>query len=90
MAAMDHAAIIDALGGARSVANALGVNRSEPYRWAERGIPGHRWKSVVALAEHLGIWSVTADLLMAGAPARKPRPRRRKAGTPAAQMLAGE
>lgn len=75
--AMTHAAIIDALGGYRAVADALGKDPSIIWRWARHGIPLKRWVDVVLLAEVKGVGGVTvASLATAAVMSQQARPAR--------------
>jgi hypothetical protein len=60
---------IDALGGTRAVSVALGVPLNTVSTWKARGIPAHRWASLVRLAAQKGVSEVTFEALAALAPA---------------------
>ena len=67
---MDHAAIIDALGGPAKVAAALRCHHAQPVRWRVSGIPPRRWKAVAELAAAAGLLNITVAVVAASAPER--------------------
>ena len=48
---MDTKTLIERCGGARVMADRLGVTHQAIYQWAERGIPAERVLAVAALAQ---------------------------------------
>jgi len=64
---MDHAALVEALGGPLAVAGICGVNEKTPYKWPIRGIPAAYWPALVRAAAARGL-TVTHDELEATAP----------------------
>ena len=60
---MDHAIIIDALGGPDALAAALGRDRSSVYRWRTQGIPPLRWADVARVAAAAGVTGATVAAL---------------------------
>lgn len=62
---MDHAEIIDGLGGYRTVAAELGENPTTVQNWRRRGIPGRFWPAVERLAARLGVPGITVESLEA-------------------------
>ncbi len=64
--------IIDALGGTKRVAEALGEAVSTVSGWRSRGIPGTRWVALVDLAKTSGRNEITLEVLASAA--RKPEP----------------
>jgi hypothetical protein len=64
---MDHAAIIQRLGGNTYVGERLGLHRTSVSRWATFGIPSGYYASLIALADDLGI-RLTMAQLAAGHP----------------------
>jgi hypothetical protein len=71
---MQHARLIDHLGGWRVVARKLNVAPTTVWRWQENGIPAERWPAVLQLAKRVGL-VVTVDQLLRASPVV-----RRKAG----------
>jgi len=67
---MEHAEIINALGGPPAVAIDCNVDRSKPYVWRTRGIPPAHWLRLVAVAKERGVPGVTIEALAAGASPR--------------------
>lgn len=65
---MQHADVIDRLGGYRAVAEALGENPTTVQNWRRRGIPGRFWPAIARLATKRGHPEITVDVL-AGLPA---------------------
>lgn len=60
---------IDALGGTGAVSEALGVPANTVSTWRARGIPAHRWPSLVRLAGEKGRTDITFEALAAAEPA---------------------
>lgn len=65
---MDHAAIIEELGGPSALAAKLGRHRTRGARWREEGIPVVLWFEVAALARAEGRGHITVDVLRATSP----------------------
>ncbi len=66
---MNHATIIDALGGNLAVTVALGVgDPSTVAHWRRRGIPAARWPDIAELANRSGLEGVTERSLKACRP----------------------
>jgi hypothetical protein len=63
---MDHAALIEALGGPAFVAAALGCDRTRAVRWRTDGIPPARFPGIIELARLKKIPGVTIASLKAG------------------------
>jgi hypothetical protein len=63
---MNHAVIIERLGGPALVASALGRHRTRVLRWRVVGIPPARFLDVVKLARRYGLQDITLDALYAG------------------------
>lgn len=64
---MEHAAIIDALGGYTAIARALNVGPNHVWRWGiARAIPARRWPIIVHLAQQAGLPHITVEALLAG------------------------
>src|SRR3954463_12946360 len=55
--------IMDALGGRKAVASALGVSRCAPYNWRQDGIPARHWPDLMQRAAVLGIKGVSFEVL---------------------------
>lgn len=56
--------IIDALGGTKAVAEAMGTNLSVVSSWrGRRSIPADRWFALVGLAADLGVPDLTFESL---------------------------
>ena len=69
-----HAEVITALGGYRSVAEALGgIPATTVFYWTrpDRGIPSHRWGDIAALAKRKRVRGVTVERLSETKPGRK-------------------
>jgi hypothetical protein len=64
---MDHAAIIQRLGGNTYVGERLGLHRTSVSRWATFGIPSGYYVSLIALANEQGM-RLTMAQLAAGHP----------------------
>jgi hypothetical protein len=64
---MDHGTLIKRLGGPKAVAEIAGVNWNTPFKWAERGIPSHRWLLLVRAANARGIRVTVAQLAKSSA-----------------------
>lgn len=60
---MDHATIIERLGGCKTVADWLGEKPNTVSHWKGRRIPAYRWPDVVAMARSKKIAGVTFDAL---------------------------
>jgi hypothetical protein len=65
---MDHAAIIEQLGGYLAVAKGLGCHPARVSHWKRAGIPIARWPALVVLAKQAGA-PLSFDMLLAGKPA---------------------
>jgi hypothetical protein len=61
---MDTDAIIDALGGNRTVADTLGVYPSAVAMWRNNGIPTKRCLELCRLAKRLGVTRITLEVLL--------------------------
>ena len=64
---MQHARLIEHLGGFRLVATKLGLDPTTVWRWQGNGIPPERWPDVLRLAKKIGL-VVTLDQLMRASP----------------------
>lgn len=62
-----HSQVIDAFGGVRSLAEAIGISPKRAIHWPRRGIPAKYWPAVEGIAAGKSI-SITAKDLM-GLPA---------------------
>jgi hypothetical protein len=60
---MDHATIIERLGGCKTVADWLGEKPNTVSHWKGRRIPADRWPDVVEMARSKKIPGVTFDTL---------------------------
>jgi hypothetical protein len=69
---MQHARLIDHLGGWRIVARKLDVAPTTVWRWQENGIPVEHWPALLQLAKKVGL-AVTSDQLMRAHPAVRRR-----------------
>jgi hypothetical protein len=54
--------IIEALGGATVIAEALGINRNAVVQWYKNGIAARAWRELVMLSEQRGAGITLADL----------------------------
>jgi hypothetical protein len=70
----DVTVIIARLGGTPEVADCLGLSKWAVYKWQRRGIPGHRYSSVLALASELGVDLSLQDIERANATTLDNRP----------------
>jgi len=52
---VDHATIIERLGGYRYVAERVGRDPSTVCRWQTAGIPAEHWPAILRLAKRLGV-----------------------------------
>lgn len=57
--------IMDALGGRKAVAAALGVSRCAPYNWRQDGIPARHWPDLMQRAAVFGVKGVSFEVLRA-------------------------
>jgi DNA-binding transcriptional regulator YdaS (Cro superfamily) len=77
---MEHAAIIERLGGAYTLADALGLHWTSVAKWRAVSIPPARWTQIAAVAKERGAHDVTLDALAEGeanhVPARLKRGRK--------------
>ena len=64
---MQHARLIEHLGGFRLVATKLGLDPTTVWRWQSNGIPPERWPAVLRLAKRVGL-VVTVDQLLRTSP----------------------
>ena len=64
---MQHARLIEHLGGFRLVATKLGLDPTTVWRWQGNGIPPERWPAVLRLAKRVGL-VVTVDQLLRTSP----------------------
>jgi len=65
-----HSEVIDAFGGVRPLAEAIGVNPKRAIHWPRRGIPAKYWPAVEGIAAGLAIQITARDLM--GLPATVP------------------
>lgn len=65
---MLHADAIDALGGYRAVAVALGENPTTVQNWRRRGIPGRFWPAIERIAAERGVAAITVESLETARP----------------------
>jgi hypothetical protein len=54
--AVDHATIIERLGGYRYVAEQIGRDPTTVFRWQTTGIPAEHWPAILRLAKRHITW----------------------------------
>ena len=67
---MEHADLLNALGGPYKVSQILGIHYATPFKWVTRGIPANFWHKLVREACNRGI-AVTIDDLEKTAPQKR-------------------
>lgn len=67
-----HRQIVNALGGYRFIASALGVSAVAAWRWQERGIPAKHWPRLIEMAAERGVAEITPETLMRSRYAAEP------------------
>lgn len=65
---MDHATIIERLGGPSAVARLTKRHPSRASRWRSEGIPRQHWPELIRAAEAAGKCEITMDALLSGEP----------------------